>query len=123
MHRCLLGQLVRGPLCVWCAYVAIRDAYHWYLRDRERSVAVPTPGSVTHNNNNINTKEEPSVDAPSTARPDPMVSLESVQPLLMIPSAMGSLLIAGLDIWWLATWSLPKLLATVIPQQSVRAEL
>ena len=84
----VMPQLVRIPLCAWCAYIAVRDAVLKAKRWSQRS-----KGSTSQTN----------------SRGDPLVSLDGVQPELMLPSAMGSLLIAGLDMWWLVSWSLPLL--------------
>ena len=96
---CAVWQLVRMPLCLWCAFIAVRDVV---LKLRSRCCR-PAQDSKDSNGK---TKTETG---------DPLISLDSVQPVLMVPSAIGSFLIAGLDVYWLATWSLPIIMGTRIP--------
>ena len=85
----LVTLAVRLPLEAWCVGIAVRDCD---LKLRAKSDV-----------------DRGVVERRRRGDADPLVSLESVQPALLIPAAMGSLFMACLDLNWLVCWSLPLL--------------
>lgn len=84
----LVTVCMRAPICLGLFYLAIRDSLRYYL-DAMRG-GTSTKSSDSNHDASLE------------------VLRKEVQPILLIPGAMGTLLMLYLDSKWVTDWALPK---------------